>query len=383
MMAAMAKNSKVKGAKAAAKARAKTTKKLTKKAEKAALKEATRQAKKAGKKAGKKAAKKASTKGKDKPEKPTGDGLPATAPVEVVESAGTEESAAKLTKEVKKDAGVKKRFSEVLAFTRGDQLADISPDSTPGFAGDQKDGEEALADCTKRLGQLQERLFAESKGGGKRSVLLVIQGMDTSGKGGILDHVVGGVGPQGVKITSFKAPSAEERAHDFLWRIENALPGPGQIGVFDRSHYEDVLIVKVHAMVPGDVLRRRYTEINAFERKVAAAGTTIVKVMLHISADEQKARLLARLADPEKQWKYNPGDVTERAHWDEYQAAYQVALTRCSTKTAPWHVVPANNKWYARLAVQQLLLEAMTDMAPVFPAASYDLEVETERVKDS
>jgi len=292
MMAAMAKNSKVKGAKAAAKARAKSTKKLTKKAEKAALKEATRQAKKAGKKAGKKAARK----GLDQPEKPTSEGLPATAPAEVVESVGTEESAAKVTKEVKKDAGVTKRFSEVLAFSRGDQLADISPDSTPGFSGDQKDGEEALADCTKRLGQLQERLFAESKGGGKRSVLLVIQGMDTSGKGGILDHVVGGVGPQGVKITSFKAPTAEERAHDFLWRIENALPGPGQIGVFDRSHYEDVLIVKVHAMVPGDVLRRRYTEINAFERKVAAAGTTIVKVMLHISADEQKARLLARLS---------------------------------------------------------------------------------------
>jgi PPK2 family polyphosphate:nucleotide phosphotransferase len=294
-----------------------------------------------------------------------------------------EKPARKVTAEVKDDAGVSKQLSRVLEFGRGDKLADIDPSSTPGFKGGRSDGEEALAECSARLGELQERLFAESKGGGKRSVLLVIQGMDTSGKGGILEHVVGAVDPQGVKITSFKAPTAEERAHDFLWRIGNALPGPGEIGVFDRSHYEDVLIVRVRNLVPQTEWKTRYASINAFERRAANAGTKIVKVMLHISKDEQKTRLLARLDNPAKHWKYRPGDVDERQLWDDYQEAYQVALARCSTKAAPWHVVPADNKWYARLAVQQLLLEALTEMDPVWPAASFDVEVEKERVAQS
>ncbi len=237
-----------------------------------------------------------------------------------------------------------------------------------------------MAELQDRLSDLQERLFAESKGGGTRSVLLVIQGMDTSGKGGIMRHVVGAVDPQGVKITSFKAPSAEERRHPFLWRIRRALPGPGQIGVFDRSHYEDVLIVRVHDLVPPATWARRYATINRFENGVVDDGTTVVKVMLHVSAEEQKERLGERLERGDKYWKYNPGDLDERAHWPEYMEAYQVALERCSTAVAPWHVVPADRKWYARLAVTNLLLEALETMDPQWPAADFDVEAERTRL---
>ena len=180
-------------------------------------------------------------------------------------------------------------------------------------------------------------------------MLLVVQGMDTSGKGGIMRHVVGAVDPQGVHVHSFKAPTEEERAHDFLWRIEQALPAPGIIGVFDRSHYEDVLIARVRTLGPGRVVEARYEQINEFERRLAEQGTTVVKVMLHVSDEEQKERLAERLDRPDKYWKYNPGDVDERLLWDAYQEAYQVALTRCSTRAAPWYVVPADRKWYARL----------------------------------
>ncbi len=362
----MSKSSKNKAAKKAAE----------KAAEKAAAK-AAKAAKKAGKNAGKKIAKDAA--------KAMGNAAqPAAVTTSTVEAAVVDEvPAAKATKAAKKEAGVTKRFSEVLLFQRTDRLSDISPDSTPGFKGDQEDGEDALEALSERLGELQERLFAESKGGGKRSVLLIIQGLDTAGKGGIMRHVVGAVDPQGVHITAFKSPTAEERAHDFLWRIGNALPGPGMIGVFDRSQYEDVLIVRVHDLVPPTEWKKRYAQINAFERKVAASGTRIIKVMLHISKDEQKARLTERLARADKHWKYRPGDVDERAHWDDYMEAYQTLLTRCSTLSAPWYVVPADNKWYARLAVQQLLLEALTDMDPVWPAATFDVAAEKARLADA
>ena len=195
-------------------------------------------------------------------------------------------------------------------------------------------------------------------------MLLVIQGMDTSGKGGIMRHVVGAVDPQGVHITSFKAPSAEEKRHPFLWRIRNALPKPGQIGVFDRSHYEDVLIVRVHDLVPRTTWSRRYAQINAFEQGVVDSGTVVVKVMLHISSAEQKARLGERLEREDKHWKFNPGDIDERGRWADYMQAYQAALEKCSTDAAPWFVVPADRKWYARLAVTNLLLEALEAMDP-------------------
>jgi PPK2 family polyphosphate:nucleotide phosphotransferase len=193
-------------------------------------------------------------------------------------------------------------------------------------------------------------------------------------------HVVGSVDPQGVQITSFKAPTEEERQHDFLWRIRKALPTAGMIGVFDRSHYEDVLIARVHELFPADVVEKRYEQINAFEREAVDAGTTMVKVMLHISAAEQKERLSERLDRPDKHWKYNPGDVEERLRWHDYQRAYEIALGRCSTDTAPWFVVPADRKWYARWAVQHLLLDALTDLDPQWPAADYDVEAEKVRL---
>lgn len=272
------------------------------------------------------------------------------------------------------------RVADLLAVGEGFRLADVDPASTPGFGGRKADGEAALAAGTQRLSELQERLWAASRGGDRRSVLLVVQGMDTSGKGGIMRHVVGAVDPQGVRHTAFKAPTEEERAHDFLWRIRRALPQAGEIGVFDRSHYEDVLVVRVHDLVPRATWQRRYAAINRFEASLAARGTAVVKVMLHIGRDEQKERLAERLDRPEKHWKYNPGDIDERMHWDAYQEAYQVALTRCSTQAAPWHVVPADRKWYARWAVQQLLVDALADLDPQWPAADFDVEQEKARL---
>ena len=237
-----------------------------------------------------------------------------------------------------------------------------------------------MARTVPELSELQERLYAESTAGGVRATLLVLQGMDTSGKGGIMRHVVGSVDPQGVRYTAFKAPTKEEQQHPFLWRIRKALPRPGQLGVFDRSHYEDILIVRVHDLVPPATWGRRYGLINSFEQKVAQGGTTIVKVVLHISRDEQKARLMERLERPDKHWKYNPSDVDERKFWPEYQQAYQVAIERCSTEHAPWFVVPADRKWYARLAVQQLLVEHLRAMAPQWPPATFDVEAEKARL---
>ena len=189
-----------------------------------------------------------------------------------------------------------------------------------------------------------------------------------------------GTHPQGVHITSFKAPSPEEQRHPFLWRIRNALPRPGLIGVFDRSHYEDVLIVRVHDLVPRQTWSRRYTQINTFERGVVDDGTVVVKVMLHISGAEQKARLGERLEREDKFWKFNPSDIDERGHWADYMQAYQAALEKCSTDAAPWFVVPADRKWYARLAVTNLLLEHLEAMDPKWPAADFDVEAEKERL---
>jgi PPK2 family polyphosphate:nucleotide phosphotransferase len=207
--------------------------------------------------------------------------------------------------------------------------------------------------------------------------------MDTSGKGGIMRHVVGQMDPQGVHYTAFKAPTAEEKKHPFLWRIRNALPAPGQVGVFDRSHYEDVLIVRVRELVPRSVWSRRYAQITDFESKLVDSGTTVVKVMLHLSPDEQKARLTERLDREDKHWKYNPGDVDERLLWPKYQEAYQALLEKTSTDAAPWFVVPADRKWYARLAVQNLVLEHLTTMDPQWPSADFDVAVEQERLAKS
>lgn len=292
---------------------------------------------------------------------------------------------AELSKKQKKEAAKAEAqsWSDVLGVGKGFVLADLDPRSTPGFAGDKAAGEAAKEGLDVPLAELQERLYAESKAGGKRSLLLIVQGMDTSGKGGIMRYVVGAFDPQGVRHTAFKAPTKEELAHDFLWRITKALPKPGEVGAFDRSQYEDVLIVRVHDIVPREVWMKRYAQINAWERKVAASGTKIVKVMLHISKDEQKARLMERLERPDKYWKFNPGDVDERSHWLDYMEAYQAVLDKTSTVGAPWHVVPADRKWYARLAVTNLVLEALQEMDPQWPAATYDVEEQKKRLAES
>ena len=270
-----------------------------------------------------------------------------------------------------------------LRFTPDSSLADLDPHDAPGIDGGKLEGQQALAAGVERLSALQEKLYAEGKGGGTRSVLLVVQGMDTSGKGGIVRHVVGSCGPQGVDHTTFKAPTPVEREHGFLWRVRPQLPAPGMIGVFDRSHYEDVLVVRVHDLVPRRVWQRRYDAINRFEKSVVDRGTTVIKVMLHISSDEQRVRLAERLDRPDKHWKYHPGDVTERERWADYQTAYDVALRRCSTEQAPWFVVPADRKWYARLAVQRLLLDALRGLSLGWPAADFDVEVERARLAAS
>lgn len=261
-------------------------------------------------------------------------------------------------------------------------LAGLETDAAPGFEGDKDAGTAALAAMGDELADLQERLFAEGRSGGARSVLLVLQGMDTSGKGGTVRHTVGLIDPQGVRITSFKAPTEEERSHDFLWRIERALPPAGMVGVFDRSHYEDVLIARVRGLAPPEELERRYGAINEFERRVSEAGTTIVKVMLHVSATEQRERLLARLDDPEKHWKFNPGDIDERGLWPAYRQAYEIALERTNTDVAPWHVVPADKKWYRNLAVGTLLLETLRGLDPQWPVADFDVAEQRARLLD-
>jgi len=274
-------------------------------------------------------------------------------------------------------------MDEFLRASDGFRLDEVDTSSTPGFDGGKSEGEDALAAGADRLGHVQERLFAASKGGETRRVLLVLQAMDTAGKGGIVRHVVGAVDPQGVQLSAFKRPTDEELAHHFLWRIEKGLPEPGMIGVFDRSHYEDVLIARVRQLAPADEIESRYAEIRDFERRVVDGGTAIVKVMLHISADEQKERLAERLDRPDKHWKYNPGDVDERMLWNDYQAAYQLAIERTDADHAPWYVVPANHKWYARLAVQSLLLGALETIDPQWPAADFDVEVEKKRLAAS
>ena len=270
--------------------------------------------------------------------------------------------------------------AEVLRVTSAG-LAGVDPDATPGFQGGKADGAASLATGLAALGDLQERLFARSAvGEAQASVLLVLQAMDSAGKGGIVRHVVGGVDPQGVELAAFKAPTAEELQHDFLWRIEKRLPAEGKIGVFDRSHYEDVLIGRVRALALAEEIERRYDAIVAFEQRVVESGTRIVKVMLDISRDEQKKRLLERLDRPEKHWKFNPGDTDERLLWDDYMAAYDTVFERTSTEAAPWYVIPANRKWYARLAVQELLLAALEDIDPQWPLADYDVEAERKRL---
>lgn len=279
-----------------------------------------------------------------------------------------------------KDAPAPRGTTIPVGFT-GD-VRDIDPHGTPGFEKGKKAGQALLEKRVDAVSELQERLYAEAHGQESGpSILLVVQGMDTSGKGGIMRHVVGSVDPQGARITAFKAPTDEERAHHFLWRIRPHVPEPGMIGVFDRSHYEDVLIHRVHGWADAAEIEKRYEAINAFEAGLVEDGCRVVKVMLHLSHQEQGERLMERLERDDKHWKYNPGDVDERLLWSDYMDAYSAALAATSTEAAPWHVVPADRKWYARLAVQQLLLDALRDIDPQWPAAEFDVEAEIARLR--
>jgi PPK2 family polyphosphate:nucleotide phosphotransferase len=262
-------------------------------------------------------------------------------------------------------------------------LTAVDPRGRPVGPRDKKAAADAMTELGERLGAQQEALYAEAAGGGHRSVLLVLQGMDTSGKGGVIEHAAGLVNPQGLHIASFKKPTPEELAHDFLWRIRRQVPAAGMIGVFDRSHYEDVLVVRVNGLVPEQEWRSRYGAIRDFEAELAAAGVAIVKCMLHISPEEQQARLLARLDDPAKRWKYNPGDVDVRGRWADYRAAYTAALQETDADSAPWYIVPADRKWYRNWAVSALLAETLEELAPQYPPPSYDVAVERRRVEAS
>ena len=274
--------------------------------------------------------------------------------------------------------------AELLRVRDGFVLADVDTRATPGYEKGKTKGAEDLDAGAAELDDYQERLYARSRvDATEASVLLVLQAMDSAGKGGIVRHVVGSVDPQGVDLAAFKKPTPEELEHDFLWRVERRLPEPGFIGVFDRSHYEDVLIARVRELAPPDEIERRYGAINEFEKRVTDAGTRVIKVMLHISRDEQKERLMERLDRPDKHWKFNPGDVDERELWPRYMAAYQTVFERTSTDHAPWYVVPADRKWYSRLAVQSLLLSALEDIDPQWPAATFDVEAEKVRLAAS
>jgi PPK2 family polyphosphate:nucleotide phosphotransferase len=247
-------------------------------------------------------------------------------------------------------------------------LSRIDPGSTPGFK--RKEADERLLELNKRLEALQEALWAEHQ----RKVLIVLQGMDTSGKDGTIRHVFEGVNPLGVRVVAFKAPSPEELDHDFLWRVHPKVPGRGEMVIFNRSHYEDVLVARVQKLVPPEVWRERYDQINDFERLLTETGTVILKFFLHISKDEQRERLQARLDDPRKRWKFRKGDLIDRAHWDQYMEAYEDALARTTQKHAPWYIVPADKKWYRNLVIAEILVKTLEDLKIQVPEPEEDLK---------
>ncbi|MGY4720756.1 PPK2 family polyphosphate kinase [Naumannella cuiyingiana] len=268
-------------------------------------------------------------------------------------------------------------ISDLLRLPAGPvDLSALDPRATHGFPGkDKSDQPKLMAELAPVLDDRQERLFAAGRADPESAprVLMILQGMDTSGKGGVIRHAVGLMDPQGVRITGFKAPTEEERSHDFLWRIERALPSPGQVGIFDRSQYEDVLVVRVEQLVDEAEWRSRYDRINEFEARLAEQGTLIIKCFLNVSYAKQGERLMERLDNPDKYWKYNPGDLVARSRWADYQAAYADALANCNTEVAPWYVIPADRKWYRNWAAAQLLAEQLERLNLGWPPADFDV----------
>jgi PPK2 family polyphosphate:nucleotide phosphotransferase len=264
--------------------------------------------------------------------------------------------ATKFAKELMVKAGTKVRLSK------------YDPEQTLGWhKGDKMDA--SLEKAIQKIDGLQYRLSAERK----RALLIILQGLDTAGKDGTIRHVMSGLNPEGCDVTSFKVPTAEEAAHDFLWRVHKAVPEHGKIGIFNRSQYEDVLVVRVHKLVPKEVWSQRYDQINEFESMLAKNGIRILKFFLHISKEEQRKRLLQRIDDPDRQWKISEADFHERKFWDDYTGAYEHALEKCSTHAAPWFIVPANKKWFRNLAVSHIIEETLEDMNPKFPAPTVDI----------
>jgi len=244
---------------------------------------------------------------------------------------------------------------------RAVRLSEVNPAASHGY--EKADAADATQRVLDRLADLQHRLWAEHR----HRVLIVLQGIDAAGKGGTIEHVMGAFNPAGATVTSFKVPTEPEREHDYLWRVHYHTPSNGRIAVFDRSHYEDVLIVRVHEFVPKDVWSKRYDQINAFERLLVEEGTTIIKFFLYIDRDEQRERFQARYDDPSKRWKFRMGDLDERERWDDYIAAFEDALSRTSTEHAPWYLIPANRKWFRNLAVGAIVADALDDLAPAYP----------------
>jgi PPK2 family polyphosphate:nucleotide phosphotransferase len=248
------------------------------------------------------------------------------------------------------------------------RLSDRDPAGTNGRDLGRKEAQRLLRKLRKRAAKYQEKLYAESR----QSLLVVLQAMDTGGKDGTIKAVTRGINPQGIQVVSFKAPSKAELARDYLWRVHARVPPKGYIGIFNRSHYEDVLIVRVHGWADPEVIDRRYEQINRFEQLLTDTGTRVVKIMLHISKEYQLSRLRRRLSRPDKHWKFNPGDLKERALWPEYMSAYQAALSKCSSAIAPWYVVPAETRWYRDLLVSQILVNELEAMNPQYPKPSFD-----------
>ncbi|MGV8847306.1 PPK2 family polyphosphate kinase [Tessaracoccus sp.] len=272
---------------------------------------------------------------------------------------------------------------EVLRAGEGFDLATVDRRGTPGWDGGKDEARALMASRAALLPELQERLFAEGRSGGKRSVLCIIQGLDTAGKGGIVRHVMGAVDPQGVALHSFGVPSEEEAKHHYLWRIRKALPPAGRIGVFDRSHYEDVLVVRVNNLVPEEEWQKRYEEINKFEADLVEGGTIVLKFAMMVSHEEQGLRLMERLDRSDKHWKYSTNDLPTRRKWPEFQTAYQAVFDRTSTEHAPWYILPADRKWFPRLAVTEILTRTLSEMELGWPKPRWSVETQRRKLAET
>lgn len=262
-------------------------------------------------------------------------------------------------------------MSQPITFPPGHQfrLSDLNP-RYEGEEFNKKSGRARTVENAQALSDLGYRLYAENK----RSILLVLQGMDTSGKDSTIRAIMAGLNPQSCSVSSFKRPTDEELDHDYLWRIHKVTPRRGDIGIFNRSHYEDVLVVRVHNIVPPEMWEQRYNQINEFEQLLSENGTKIIKCFMHISNEEQRERLQERVDDPNRRWKFAKGDLAERKHWDKYEEAYEAALTRCNTEWAPWHVIQSDRSWYRKMIVSEILRKTLEEMDPQFPPAKDDIE---------